>query len=1350
MAARGQNQWNEKTKHAYAPKPKNPPLRKREDLAKDSICYECGETGHWKRNYPQYLAELLKKKKNATSGAGGGSGIFTIELNTFLNRSWIYDTGCGTHICNTTQGLRASRKLKQGALSFAIPRDGIFEIDLSDSYTNVNSIYAVSNKRSKLDLDSALLWHCRLGHISKKRIEKLQHDGLLSSTGLRDFEKCVSCMSGNMARKPYTRQVERAKDLLGLIHTNNKVLVARNAEFLENSLINQKASGSLEDLEIIQEDTHPSIDTSLNHEEDALEIDEPQSDIIPILRSTRTRCLTDRMCLYIDAEEHELGNLDEPANYKADLVELPPNGKTIGSKWLFKKKTDMDRAVHTYKARLVAKGYTQTPWIDYEETFSPVADIRAIRILIAITAFYDYEIWQMDVKTAFLNGYLSEEVYMEQPEGFVNPKYPTRVCKLKCSIYGLKQASRQWNKRFDNEIKKFGFTQNPDESCVYLKASGSNVTFLILYIDDILIMGNNIPMLQGVKSYLRRCFAMKDLGEVAYILGIKIYRSRRLIGLCQSAYIEKILKRYHMENSKRGSILMQEKLRLSKSQGVSTPAELKRMQNVPYASVVGSIMYVMRCTCPDVMFAQNISSRFQQNQGDLHWTTIKNILKYLRNTKDMFLVYGGTLLIGRVPSEIAIFASYSFNRGQLDNTFTKELAFPMLSVTYYEYCHPKPRTSTTVTPLDNISTVPTVAIVAPLPPPSTVFPTVPYRYPPLLTVNCHCKDDFEIVKVRDHVGFYVVGKDGTRTWYPDILAHGEKPIQGTQFVSVDQAYSFYVAYGKKAGFDVRRGGEYKAVGFGDATTKYFHCTREGFLPNPKEKFGVKSLDVDISEHSEVSDGFETFKDPKKKQTRRKPTFRCGCLASLTIKRIGNVFENQKKKISVFIGDQDAQMAVEKLLSRKLHSLGLYANYYKGDAFLFVGLFWADEEAIRNYDTFEAFGKDPEVVVTDQDPLMKITIVECFPDTRHRLYMCHIMMKLGTKVGAALCNRTKFKRRISHIVWTDQISPNVFKREWECMINKFELGENKWLGDMFDLRESWIPAYLRDVHMAGLMRTTSRSESENHFFDEMFASYKYCIALSVVQTENTETYSVRDTQYYIFKGSDQFPFYQVEFCKSEVKLHCSCNRYEAYGLLCRHAFYVLRMNNVKEFPKNYLHKRWLKNVKPSSFGRRRIIGASDVVHSEVLELYQIIESTIDRFVHDLDKLHIYKDNMRELLNQAEIDVLTVLKMSSKAVMSDMLGVDDPDNVLIGNPNLSKVKGTSCFSRMKPVAEVTTDELAKRRTCSVCGGKEGHNKRTCTNEPASKKPKVQASLKEKAALKQQASQPRRSGLRSSTPK
>nr|GEU47106.1 zinc finger, CCHC-type [Tanacetum cinerariifolium] len=212
------------------------------------------------------------------------------------------------------------------------------------------------------------------------------------------------------------------KETLGYSFYNpsdNKVFV-RKVEFFESKLLDLKASKSVEDLELIQEeDTNPSVDTSLNHEEDDQEIDEPQSDINPIRKSSRTRRAPDRMCLYIDAEEHELGDLGEPANYKAALldpeskkwldamnvkmqsmkdnnvwvlVELSPNARTIGSKWLFKKKTNMDGAIYIFKARLVAKSFTQTYRVDYEETFSPVADIRAISILIAIAVYYDYEI----------------------------------------------------------------------------------------------------------------------------------------------------------------------------------------------------------------------------------------------------------------------------------------------------------------------------------------------------------------------------------------------------------------------------------------------------------------------------------------------------------------------------------------------------------------------------------------------------------------------------------------------------------------------------------------------------------------------------------------------------------------------------------------------------------------------------------------------------------------------------------------------------------------------------------------------------------------------------------------------
>ena len=138
------------------------------------------------------------------------------------------------------------------------------------------------------------------------------------------------------------------------------------------------------------------------------------------------------------------------------LEVLPEGRKAIQNKWIFKKKTNADGNVTVYKARLVAKGFSQVQGVDYDETFSPVAMLKSVRIMLAIAAFFDYEIWQMDVKTVFLNGFLKEELYMMQPKGFVDPKNANKVCKLQRSIYGLVQASRSWNKRFDEVIKAFG------------------------------------------------------------------------------------------------------------------------------------------------------------------------------------------------------------------------------------------------------------------------------------------------------------------------------------------------------------------------------------------------------------------------------------------------------------------------------------------------------------------------------------------------------------------------------------------------------------------------------------------------------------------------------------------------------------------------------------------------------------------------------------------------------------------------------------------------------------------------------------------------------------------------------
>jgi hypothetical protein len=285
----------------------------------------------------------------------------------------------------------------------------------------------------------------------------------------------------------------------------------------------------------------------------------------------------------------------------------------------------------------VAKGIKQSHGIDYDETFSPVTMLKSVRILLEIFAYFDYEIWQMDVKMAFLNGNLT------QPEGFVDPKYVEKICKLQKSMYGLKQASRSWNLHFDEVVKGLGFIKNVEEPCVYKMVSGSIVVFMVLYVDDILLIKNNIPMMEVIKSSLKKSFSMKDLGEAAYILGIKIYRdrSKRLIGVSQEAYIDKILNGFNMQDSKKCFMSMSHGITLSKKQCPTNPDEQERMRVVPYASAIGSIMYVMICTRLDVSYALSATSKYQSNYSDAHWIIVKNIQKYLRRTKEAFLVFGG-------------------------------------------------------------------------------------------------------------------------------------------------------------------------------------------------------------------------------------------------------------------------------------------------------------------------------------------------------------------------------------------------------------------------------------------------------------------------------------------------------------------------------------------------------------------------------------------------------------------------------------------------------------------------------------------------------------------------------------
>ena len=462
---------------------------------------------------------------------------------------------------------------------------------------------------------------------------------------------------------------------------DKKVFVSTNATFLENDyMTNFKPRSKVILEEMLHGPLPPRPTTVVDHGIEETTVPD-QVTMVP-RRSGREIRLPSRYRQEIEANVVTDTNEEDPLTYKDamvdcdkeqwqeamyqemesmysnsvwELVDPPEEVRPIGCKWIYKRKRGADGKVETFKARLVAKGYTQREGIDYEETFSPVAMLKSIRILLSIAANLDYEIWQMDVKTAFLNGNLEESIYMVQPEGFVAKGQEQKVCKLLKSIYGLKQASRSWNIRFDETIKTYGFKQNEDEPCVYKLIKESSVVFLILYVDDILLIGNDVGVLSSVKEWLSKQFQMKDLGEASYVLGIQIIRDRknRLLALSQASYIDKVLTRFSMQHSKKGLLPTRHGVVLSKEHCPKTPQEEEDMRRVPYASAVGSLMYAMLCTRPDICYAVGIVSRYQSNPGKEHWIAVKHILKYLRRTRNYMLIYSGSDLkpIGYTDSD---------------------------------------------------------------------------------------------------------------------------------------------------------------------------------------------------------------------------------------------------------------------------------------------------------------------------------------------------------------------------------------------------------------------------------------------------------------------------------------------------------------------------------------------------------------------------------------------------------------------------------------------------------------------------------------------------------------------------
>ncbi|XP_021975242.1 protein FAR1-RELATED SEQUENCE 5-like [Helianthus annuus] len=591
---------------------------------------------------------------------------------------------------------------------------------------------------------------------------------------------------------------------------------------------------------------------------------------------------------------------------------------------------------------------------------------------------------------------------------------------------------------------------------------------------------------------------------------------------------------------------------------------------------------------------------------------------------------------------------------------------------------------------------------------------------------------------------------GKKTYLPEV-DESLKPRDKMTFATVNNAFLFYQKYAMASGFTARKSSQYTHQGV--IKSKWFVCSKEGTKPfktidtskkidtsnhgskrksvrrvpsirtGCKARMCIKLMPSNLYEVSSFIEAHNHFfvaeEDrhllPSNRGMNHMQEQAVNALSALNIgpvkafnimrtlyggfDKVGatkNDFKNFKRDLNRYISEFDADMMIKRLLRKKEYMPNFSMEYITDENGVLRGLFWADEDAKRNFSVFgdvvsfdatyrrnkynmmfvpftgidnhnrnvtlgaaiignetaetyswllnvfrQAFGRAPPVIVTDQDPAMKKAIEDTWPESRHRLCMWHIMDKLSAKVGASVCNNTDFKKRLCAIVWTDSIIPDKFESEWATIMNDFNLVDHEWLQSIYQIRDTWIPAYYREEVMSGLMRTSSRSESENHFFgqfcnrgctlveflghfDSAIEAQRHEHRKNDHDTRNTnaeifdEEFVLEDQASRIFTRTIFFDqqleiqhgthrcaigkwedigdfvnffvkdweqpcttFFEVMMREADMTVYCTCKRFEQFGLLCSHIFCVLRMLDIREFPQRYILRRWTREAVPNS-------------------------------------------------------------------------------------------------------------------------------------------------------------------------
>jgi len=312
---------------------------------------------------------------------------------------------------------------------------------------------------------------------------------------------------------------------------------------------------------------------------------------------------------------------------------VPPvnNANVIDCKWVYKLKKDSEGKITRYKARLVAKGFRQQPGIDYQETFSPVIKATTIRVLLSLAVTNHWSLRQLDVQNAFLHGNLTETVYIRQPQGFVDPTKPNHICRLHKALYGLKQAPRAWFHRLSTVLHQIGFVGSKTDPLLFILKHRGTLLYVLVYVDDIIVTGNNNDAIEKLITTLGTSFAIKDLGDLHYFLGIEIVRQGANILLSQRKYILELLQKSGLTDCKPVPSPM------SSSHPLAIGDSPLLSDSAMYRQTVGALQYVT-LSRPDISFAVNKVCQYMHAPTENHWTAVKRILRYLKGTADYGLL----------------------------------------------------------------------------------------------------------------------------------------------------------------------------------------------------------------------------------------------------------------------------------------------------------------------------------------------------------------------------------------------------------------------------------------------------------------------------------------------------------------------------------------------------------------------------------------------------------------------------------------------------------------------------------------------------------------------------------------